>query len=207
MLRVFAPTSLVFLAATWGLKGSPMSLRRTDHNFARLARLGWGLLLVVLATAMAERANATDPSKKKVTISPAQLASPDHFRCVGKNRFSGAVSVPTERNGVTTDSAYAMFFIDPVHGHATIIYGERYQQAPALFQAFIRRHECQHANGVLDEITANCRALAQMRALGLTVEQEAQLAGLHGAEGPLDARYGGSGAGFWQRTVACAGSR
>ena len=184
-----------------------MSLRRTDHHFAPLARLGWALLLIVLATAMAERASAADPSKKKITISSAQLASPDHFRCVGKNRFSGAVSVPTERNGVTTDRAYAMFFIDPVHGHATIIYGERYQQAPALFQAFIRRHECQHANGVLDEITANCGALVQMRALGLTIDQEAQLARWHGAEGPIDARYGGSGAGFWQRTQACAGSR
>lgn len=194
---------------TWGprMEGSPMFLRRTNHQFARVAGPGWGLLLVVLTTAMTEHANAADPGKTKPRNTPAELANPEHFRCVGKNRFSGVASVPTERNGTTTDGAYAMFHIDPVHGHATIIYGERYQQAPALFQAFIRRHECQHANGVLDEIGANCGALVQMRALGLTVDQEAQLAKLHGAEGPLDARYGGSGAGFWQRTLACAGSR
>lgn len=189
------------------MKGSPMLLRRTDHHHARLARFGYGLLLTLMTMTMTERAGATDRSKTKIKTTPAELASPDHFRCVGKNRFSGVVSVPTERSGVTTDGAYAMFHIDPVQGHATIIYGERYQQAPALFQAFIRRHECQHANGVLDEIGANCGALVQMRALGLTTEQEAHLAKLHGAEGPLDARYGGSGAGFWQRTLACAGSR
>ena len=74
-------------------------------------------------------------------------------------------------------------------------------------QSFIKRHECQHANGVQDEIAANCAALLQMRALGLTVQQESQIGNWLSAEGTLDPQYGGSGAVFWERTLRCAGAR
>lgn len=172
-----------------------MLQHRPNQARAPWRRVGSSLLLAVLAAEFAAPASAAD------------LANPGHFHCVGKNRFSGVTSVPTERSGATTDHAYAAIYFDPVHGHATIIYGERYQQTAPLFQAFIRRHECQHANGVLDEIMANCGALVQMRALGLTLEQESRIAAWHAAEGSIDARYGGSGARFWQRTLDCAGAR
>ena len=185
-----------------------MLQHRSNQARAPWRRVGSSLLLAVLAAGFAAPASAADRVvHAKPAISPADLANPGHFHCVGKNRFSGVTSVPTERSGATTDHAYAAIYFDPVHGHATIIYGERYQQTAPLFQAFIRRHECQHANGVLDEIMANCGALEQMRALGLTLEQESRIAAWHAAEGSIDARYGGSGARFWQRTLDCAGAR
>ena len=184
-----------------------MSLHRSNLKPARFARPRPALLLVVLACALAARASVGDLDEAVATSNVTEVANPGHFQCVGRNRFSGVTSVPTERNGVTTDNAYAVIFFDPVHGHLTIVYGGRYQQIAPLFQAFIRRHECQHANGVQDEIMANCGALVQMRALGLSAEQETQIAQWHVAEGTLDPRYGGTGARFWQRTLDCAGAR
>ena len=135
------------------------------------------------------------------------VANPDHFRCVGKNRFSGAAVVPTESHGDSTGQAYAIIYFDPVNGTPLIVYGPRYRQVAPLLQSFIKRHECQHANGVQDEIAANCEALTQMRALGLTPAQEARIARWHVAEGTIDPQYGGSGAALWERTVRCAGAR
>ena len=129
------------------------------------------------------------------------------LQCVGRNRFSGVVNVAVEKQGENVSWSYAAFFVDPVLGTPTIVYGPRYLEIGPLMQAFIRRHECQHANGVVDEIAANCAALVQMRALGLTAQQEAYLERWHLAEGRLDPQYGGSGAAFWERTVRCAGTR
>ena len=184
-----------------------MSLHRSHHTTAGSARLRLTLSLVVLVSALAARASVGDPDETGTMIGATEITSTGDFQCVGKNHFSGAASVPIERSGVTTDRAYAVLYIDPLHGHSIIIYGERYLRIAPLFQAFIRRHECQHANGVRDEIMANCGALAQMRALGLTVAQERQIAQWHAAEGTLDPRYGGTGARFWQRTLECTGDR
>lgn len=164
-------------------------------------------MLVLLVSALAACASAGDPDETSTMIGVTEIASPGEFKCMGKNRFSGAASVPTELSGDVTGRAYAEIFTDPVKGHSIIVYGERYQRTAPLFQAFIRRHECQHANGVRDEIMANCGALVQMRALGLTVAQERQIAQWHAAEGTLDPQYGGTGARFWQRTLECAGDR
>jgi len=132
------------------------------------------------------------------------VANPDQFQCVGRNRFSGVANVPVEKQGENVSWSYAAFFVDPVLGTPTIIYGSRFRELGPLMQAFIRRHECQHANGVQDEIAANCAALAQMRAQGLTPQQEVVLERWHMAEGRLDPQYGGSGAALWERTVRCA---
>lgn len=184
-----------------------MFLHRSHHAASGSAPLWSALMFVLLMSALVARASAAGPDVKGKTISVAEIASPGHFKCVGKNHFSGAVSVPIEKSGVTTDHAYAMHYIDPVQGHSIIVYGDRYQQSPPLYQAFIRRHECQHANRVRDEIMANCGALTQMRGLGLTLAQEKQIAEWHAAEGTLDPRYGGTGARFWQLTLECAGER
>ncbi len=132
------------------------------------------------------------------------VANPDHFQCIGRNRFSGVVNLPIEKQDDTVTWSYAAFFVEPVLGTPTIIYGPRFRELDPLMRGFIRRHECQHANGVQDEIAANCAALVQMRAQGLTPRQEAQLERWHLAEGRLDPQYGGSGAAFWERTVRCA---
>ena len=76
-----------------------------------------------------------------------------------------------------------------------------------LMQLVIKRHECQHANGVQDEIAANCAALLQMRTLDLTAQQKSRIAAWLSAEGTLDPQYGGSGTIFWARTLRCAGAR
>ena len=135
---------------------------------------------------------------------PPDVANPDRFQCVGRNHFSGKVDIPVEKHDAAASWSYAAFFVDPVHGTSLIVYGPRFREVGALMQAFIRRHECQHANGVRDEIAANCNALAQMRAQGLTPQQEAQLERWHLAKGPLDPQYGGSGARFWEHSVRCA---
>lgn len=140
---------------------------------------------------------------------PADLSKPDDaklvsFQCQGRNQFSGAVDMPIEKHDESGTWPYAAFFIDPVRGTPTIVYGPRFRALDPLMQTFIRRHECQHAKGVRDEILANCTALAQMRAQGLTPQQEAHLERWHLTVGHLDPQYGGNGATFWERTVRCA---
>ncbi|MEO6626042.1 MAG: hypothetical protein ABIN37_14590 [Burkholderiaceae bacterium] len=142
-----------------------------------------------------------------LAAAPVDVANPEHFQCVGKNRFSGLAVVPTESDGDPTGVAYSAIFFDPVSGKPLIVYGPRYRKIAPLMQSFIKRHECQHANGVQDEVAANCAALLQMRALGLTAQQESRIANWLSAEGTLDPQYGGSGAMFWERTVRCAGGR
>ena len=135
------------------------------------------------------------------------IGNPAHVQGVGKNRLTGATEKPIESYGDPPGRAYAVIYFHPAHGTAHIIYGPRYRTIAPLMQSFITRHECQHANGVQDEIAANCKALTQMRGLGLTAEQEEQIGRWHGAEGTIDPRYGGSGAAFWELTLRCAGGR
>ena len=135
------------------------------------------------------------------------VADPNHFQCVGKNRYSGLAVAPTESDGDPTGVAYSPIFFDPVTGKPLIVYGPRYRNSAPLMQSFIKRHECQHANGVQDEIAANCAVLLPMRALGLTTQQEFRIAAWLSAEGTLDPQYGGSGTIFWARTLRCAGAR
>ena len=160
-----------------------------SHTLRALACVALGLAPAVAALA--------DPARPDV-------ANPDQFRCQGRNQFSGALDGPIEKQDESGYWPYAAFFVDPVLGTPTIVYGPGFRALDPLMQAFIRRHECQHANGVRDEIAANCNALAQMRTLGLTPRQEAHLQRWHMAEGRLDPQYGGSGAAFWERTERCA---
>ena len=55
--------------------------------------------------------------------------------------------------------SYAAIFVDPVLGTPIIDYGPRFLELAPVMRSFIRRHECQHGNGVSDEIAANCAAL------------------------------------------------
>ncbi len=132
------------------------------------------------------------------------VANLEPFQCQGRNHFSGAVDVPIEKHDESGTWPYAAFFIDPVLGTPTIVYGPRFRALDPLMRTFIRRHECQHANGVRDEVAANCTALAQMRVLGMTPQQEAHLERWHMTVGRLDPQYGGNGTTFWERTVRCA---
>lgn len=165
---------------------------RPSRAPARLRRAGAVAALVLPAIA----AQADTPA--------ARIADPAQFQCIGRNHFSGAAIVPDEKQDDSGAWPYAVYLVDPVRGTPTIVYGPRFRALDPLMQAFIRRHECQHANGVRDEIAANCAALVQMRGQGLTPQQEAHLERWHLGKGRLDPQYGGSGAAFWERTLRCA---
>lgn len=70
---------------------------------------------------------------------------------------------------------------------------------------FIYYHECAHATDpTRDEIGANCEAFLELERLGLMNETlEAALARTHRKMLRLPSRYGGSGAAFWDKTMAC----
>ncbi len=142
-----------------------------------------------------------------VTQIPMDVASPQAFQCLGRNYYTGAVMAPFETSGTTVGSAYAISNFDTATGNPYIVYGPRYFQMQPLVQSFIRRHECQHTNFVTDEIQANCGALIQMRQQGLTASQEDQIAQWTIAEGAIGLQYGGTGAVFWNLTLACSGPR
>lgn len=70
---------------------------------------------------------------------------------------------------------------------------------------FIFYHECAHATDPSrDEIGANCDAYLELDRLGLMNETlERALAHSHRKMTRLPSRYGGSGAVFWDKTMAC----
>ena len=74
---------------------------------------------------------------------------------------------------------------------------------------FIFYHECAHATDpTRDEIDANCEAYLELERLGLMSEAlDRALARTHRKMLRLPSRYGGSGAAFWDKTMACVGER
>ncbi len=74
---------------------------------------------------------------------------------------------------------------------------------------FIFYHECAHATDpTRDEIEANCEAYLALDNLGMMNETlERALAHSHRKMMRLPSRYGGSGAAFWDKTMACVNAR
>ena len=74
---------------------------------------------------------------------------------------------------------------------------------------FIFYHECAHATDpARDEIEANCEAYLELDRLGLMNETlDRALAHTHRKMMRLPSRYGGSGAVFWDKTMACVSER
>ncbi len=74
---------------------------------------------------------------------------------------------------------------------------------------FIFYHECAHATDpARDEIDANCEAYMELDRLGLMSDVlERALAHTHRKMMRLPSRYGGSGATFWDKTMACVSER
>ncbi len=70
---------------------------------------------------------------------------------------------------------------------------------------FIFYHECAHATDpTRDEIEANCEAYLELERLGMMNETlDRALAHSHRKMMRLPSRYGGSGAAFWDKTMAC----
>ncbi len=70
---------------------------------------------------------------------------------------------------------------------------------------FIFYHECAHATDpARDEIEANCEAYLELERLGLMNEAlDRSIARTHRKMMRLPSRYGGSGAAFWDKTMAC----
>lgn len=74
---------------------------------------------------------------------------------------------------------------------------------------FIFYHECAHATDPeRDEIAANCEAYLDLEREGMMSESlEHRLAHTHRKMRRLPSRYGGSGAVFWEKTMACVEAR
>lgn len=74
---------------------------------------------------------------------------------------------------------------------------------------FIFYHECAHATDpARNEIDANCEAYLELDKLGMMDETlERALARSHRKMMRLPSRYGGSGAVFWDKTMACVNER
>lgn len=74
---------------------------------------------------------------------------------------------------------------------------------------FIFYHECAHATDpARDEIEANCEAYLELERLGMMNDAlERALARTHKKMLRLPSRYGGSGAAFWDKTMACVHAR
>lgn len=74
---------------------------------------------------------------------------------------------------------------------------------------FIFYHECAHATDpTFSEVDANCDAYLTLERLGLMNEAlDRALAHTHRKMMRLPSRYGGSGAAFWDKTMACVGER
>jgi hypothetical protein len=74
---------------------------------------------------------------------------------------------------------------------------------------FIFYHECAHATDPeRDEIAANCEAYLDLEREGMMSEGlERSLALTHRKMRRLPSRYGGSGAVFWEKTMACVTAR
>ncbi len=74
---------------------------------------------------------------------------------------------------------------------------------------FIFYHECAHATDpARDEIEANCEAYLELDRLGMMNDTlERALARSHRKMMRLPSRYGGSGAAFWDKTMACVNAR
>ncbi len=74
---------------------------------------------------------------------------------------------------------------------------------------FIFYHECAHATDPeRDEIAANCEAYLDLEREGMMSDAlEHSLANTHRKMRRLPSRYGGSGAVFWEKTMACVNAR
>jgi len=86
-------------------------------------------------------------------------------------------------------------------------YYAQFYNLPPLMQGFTRAHECAHHWVGFSEVAANCAALRELRRHGLTEEDEDSIAAFHRSVGPLPSQYLGSGVGFWNATISCAGPR
>ena len=96
--------------------------------------------------------------------------------------------------------AWAMTQIPPMVPQPTIIYGAIFYQLPHFMQVFTSDHECGHANGYIDEFSANCYALGQVAQKGGDVQTVMMIRQFHYGVGPIGDQYGGTGARYWQLT-------
>lgn len=85
-------------------------------------------------------------------------------------------------------------------GWPTITYSRTYFTLSPVVQRFTSLHECGHLSlGNRDEFVANCYAL---RNGNFTASEIAEIKGFHQRIGIMPSAYGGSGNGFWRRTIA-----
>jgi hypothetical protein len=164
--------------------------------------------VLIISASLGSCGGGSDSSFAPIGSGRGFSGSAQSTQCVGRNFYTGLPTVAVEQSqAVTVGNSYAITYFDPISGIPVITYGPRFYQLHPLLQVFSKFHECQHANGIVSEVAANCRALIQMRNLGLSREEENIIAQWHIAEGVIGAQYGGTGAALWSETVQCAGTR
>jgi hypothetical protein len=134
----------------------------------------------------------------------ALAANSVHAQCMARHLATGQIVQVIEMPGLI--SSFRAFATHLPDGQPIIYYGQSYMVLSPLMKAFVALHECAHlVEATHDEFYANCRALQEIRRRGLTPQDEQLIAQSHYNDGFLPPQYGGSGATFWNRTIACAG--
>lgn len=134
----------------------------------------------------------------------AVAANSVQAQCMARHLATGQIVQVIETPGLI--SSFRAFATHLPDGQPIIYYGQNYTVLSPLMKTFVSLHECAHlVEATSNEFYANCRALQIMRQRGLTPQDEQLIAQSHYNDGYLPRQYGGSGAAFWNRTIACAG--
>ena len=120
--------------------------------------------------------------------------------CVARHAATGQLVQVREISGPSMFWAHAAW---DMYGQPTITYGPIYYQLPPIMKRFTSLHECAHlALPTVNEFEANCAALRTMKMQGLTFEEESYIAQFHQQIGIIGPQYGGTGAAYWEGTLA-----
>lgn len=172
----------------------PMPSLRTAHRWTLLLALAWG---------PAHGFTLVDGSQVRcaIRIDEVDYVVPEEY--VGNGRvgerhpeLGGSAAVVRRTRDGRPKIVFDRFTLEGIRAKLPLAHD------------FVFFHECAHIQRqTLDEIEANCRALGEVRRLGLLeAGEEAALGDFHAGMGRLPLKYGGSGANFWHRTLACADS-
>lgn len=136
----------------------------------------------------------------------AFAANAAHAQCIARHAVTGQLVPVIETTGFI--SSFRAFSSHRPDGYPIIYYGQGYMVLSPLMKQFVALHECAHlVESTSNEFLANCRALQILRQQGLSSYDEQLIAQSHYNDGSLPSQYGGSGAVFWSKTIACAGQR
>jgi hypothetical protein len=152
------------------------------------------MLFVFMALSMIMDAPVQPSAFQNRPISQAQ-------RCYGIDLRTGLRAPVRHVRGES--GGYWAYARPDEYGYPTIYYSSTYFRLDRTMQLFTAHHECGHHElATSDEVAANCYALAAMRPTNAQFQHIGRTMRSIPALGP---QYGGSGAAFWDRTLAACG--